>query len=135
MTVRAWICALSLAAAAAAAPAAAQTPTAVSTPPAQTPQVVSTPPDFPRGRISGYIFGDAYYNVVGDPRHRYNSAGSDSDKVNIDGSAPAIGRDLNGFQVRRVYFQLDNDLSVKYSTRFRLEVDGKSLTSAGKIGV
>ena len=46
-----------------------------------------------------------------------------------------IGRDMNGTQIRRVYFQLDNDLSVRYATRFRLEVDGKSLTSDNKLGV
>ena len=98
--------------------------------------VTPTPPDFPRGRISGYIFGDYYYNVAGDPVHRYNAAGSDSAKTNIDNSsAQQIGRDLNGVQIRRIYFQLDNDLSVKYSTRFRLEVDSKSLTSDGKLGV
>lgn len=108
---------------------------------AQTAQVTSTPPDFPRGRISGVIFGDAYYNVTGDPGHSYNSSGADTAKANIDGSpfasgAPKlIGRDLNGFQLRRVYFQADNDLSVKYATRVRLEIDGKSLTSDGKIGV
>jgi hypothetical protein len=95
-----------------------------------------TPPDFPRGKISGYVFGDYYYNVVGDPIHRYSASGSDSDKVNIDNSgAQQIGKDLNGLQIRRVYFQLDNDLSIKYSTRFRIEADSKSLTSDGKIGV
>jgi hypothetical protein len=103
---------------------------------AQAPQVTPTPPDFPRGRISGLVFGDYYYNVVGDPNHRYSSSGSDSDKVNIDNSsAQQIGQDLNGLQIRRIYFQLDNDLSIKYSTRFRLEADSKSLTSDGKIGV
>jgi hypothetical protein len=79
------------------------------------------------------MFGDAYYNVTGDPAHNYSGT-ADLDKVNIDGT-PNIGKDLNGFQVRRVYFQLDNDLSVKYSTRFRLEMDGKELTSGGKLGV
>jgi hypothetical protein len=104
---------------------------------AQTPQVTPTPPDFPRGRISGYVFGDYYDNLAGDPTHHYNAAGSDSDKVNIDNATAAqqIGKDLNGFQIRRLYFQLDNDLSVKYSTRFRLEAESKSLTSDGKIGV
>jgi hypothetical protein len=121
MSARAWLVAISLALAV---PSAAQ-------PPAVTP----TPPDFPRGRISGYIFGDYYYNLVGDPRHAYNAAGADTvNPVNIDGSKP-IGQDLNGFQVRRVYFQLDNDLSVRYATRLRLEVDGRSLTSDGKLGV
>jgi hypothetical protein len=96
--------------------------------------VQATDPDFPRGRISGYMFGDAYYNVSGDPVHHYTAAGADSDKANIDGS-PQIGKDLNGVQLRRVYFQLDNDLSIKFATRFRLEVDGKELTSGGKLAV
>ena len=109
------------------------TPTAVTLSPPPTP-VVATDPDFPRGRISGYMFGDAYYNVGGDPAHHYASSGLDSGKVNIDGNSP-IGKDLNGIQVRRVYFQLDNDLSIKFSTRIRLEMDGKELTSGGKLGV
>jgi len=98
--------------------------------------VPQTEPDYPRGRISGYMFGDAYFNVAGDPIHRYNGDGVDSGLVNIvaDGKK-IIGKDLNGVQLRRIYFQADNDLSVKFSTRFRLEVDGKSLTSDGKIGV
>ena len=96
--------------------------------------VQATDPDFPRGRISGYMFGDAYYNVSGDPAHHYAASGADSSKVNIDGNSP-IGKDLNGIQFRRVYFQLDNDLSIKFSTRFRLEMDGKEVTSGGKLGV
>ena len=111
-----------------AAPAAAQTP-------------IVTEPDFPRGKISGYVFGDFYYNVSGDPGHSYNTSGTDTAKVNLDatpyadGLPKVIGRDMNGVQIRRIYFQLDNDLSIKYSTRFRLEADSKALTSDGKIGV
>jgi hypothetical protein len=139
MSARAWLTAVSILVAA---PVLAQeTPTATAqNPAAQVPplqqQVTPTPPDFPRGRISGYAFGDLYYNLAGDPNHRYNAAGTDSDKTNIDNSiAQQIGKDLNGFQIRRIYFQLDNDLSIKYSTRFRLEADSKSLTSDGKLGV
>jgi hypothetical protein len=101
---------------------------------AQTPSVTPTPPDFPRGRISGYLFGDWYDNLAGDPRHAYASSGLDSAQANIDG-AKVIGKDLSGIQIRRVYFQVDNDLTIKYSTRFRLEADSKSLTSDGKVGV
>jgi len=96
--------------------------------------VLQTEPDFPRGRISGYMFGDLYYNASGDPTHHYGSSGADSGQVNVDGKG-LIGKDLNGVQLRRAYFQVDNDLSIKYSTRFRLEVDSKELTSGGKIGV
>jgi hypothetical protein len=104
-------------------------------------QVTQTEPDFPRGRISGYLFGDYYYNMDGLEGHAYNSSGSDSGKAYIDGATSANGtpnnitRDLNGIAIRRIYFQADNDLSVKYSTRFRLEADGKALTSDGKISV
>ncbi len=104
-------------------------------------QVTGTGPDYPRGRISGYLFGDFYYNVTGDPGHGYNASGADTARPNIDGSTFAngtprlIGSDLNGVQIRRIYFQADNDLSAKYSTRFRLEMDSKALTSDGKIGV
>jgi len=127
----------------AAVPCAAQTGTpgspdsasAQSPPPAVVVASPATPPDFPRGRISGYMFGDLYYNLVGDPNHAYNAAGADLGKPNIDATPSPVTQDLNGAQLRRVYFQLDNDLSVRYATRFRLEVDGKSLTSDGKLGV
>jgi len=114
----------------------AQTP---SNPPPQ--QVTSSDPDFPRGRISGLAFGDWYYNVTGDPGHSYNASGADTARAYIDGSTFAngqprvIGRDLNGLQIRRLYFQVDNDLSIRVSTRFRIEADSKELTSGGKIGV
>jgi hypothetical protein len=105
-------------------------------PPDAVPAVITmappTPPDFPRGRISGYVFGDLYYNAAGDPAHVYTTSGSDAGQTNIDAVKP-ITRDLNGIQMRRVYFQLDNDLAIRYATRVRLEIDGKSLTSDGKI--
>jgi hypothetical protein len=93
-----------------------------------------TAPDYPCGKISGYMFGDAYYDVVGDPKHLYDSKGLDQGQANIDENK-TIGKDLNGVQVRRVYFQLDNDLTARIATRFRLEMDGKELTSGGKLGV
>jgi hypothetical protein len=111
------------------------------TPGTTSPPPVSTPPDFPRGRFSGVVFIDAYYNVAGDPKHRYNSSGADSTPVGIDGSFGAgsqpklIGKDLNGLLLRRAYLTYDNDLSAKYAVRFRLEADSKSLTSDSKIGV
>jgi hypothetical protein len=96
--------------------------------------VTETHPDYPRGRISGLMFGDYYYNSGGDPTHHYTSSGADSDQAYING-VKNVGRDLQGFALRRIYFQLDNDLSVKYSTRFRLEVDNSALTSTGKLTV
>jgi hypothetical protein len=127
--IRPWLFALVLGVAA---PAAAQTAQPII-------PVPSTEPDFPRGRISGLMFGDYYYNVTGNPHHGYNAAGADSGRAYIDpttGNNPqVIGKDLNGTQLRRVYFQLDNDLSVRVASRFRLEVDSNELTSGGKLGV
>ena len=121
----------------AAAPCSAQTsttpPDSAAAPTIQAPPTPATPPDFPRGRISGYLFGDLYYNVNGDPNHVYNAAGVDAGNVSVDGVRP-ITQDLNGLLVRRIYFQLDNDLSIKYATRFRIEMDSRALTSDGKIG-
>src|SRR5258705_2171300 len=107
MTRRLWIAAVMLMAAVPA-PVHAQTP------------VTPTPPDFPRGTISGYLFGDYYYNLAGNPAHVYDANGNDLGLANIDGKTP-ITRDLNGVQLRRAYFQVDNDLSLNNSTRFRLE--------------
>ncbi len=135
MTRRAWSLAAALIVAT---PCAAQTPPAApSGPEAPTPPpplVQPAPPDFPRGKISGYMFGDYYYNVDGNPTHVYDANGADLGQADIDGKN-SITKDLNGVQLRRVYFQLDNDLTVRFSTRFRLEADGKSLTSDSKIGV
>jgi hypothetical protein len=128
---RAGLIALSLLLAWGAAPVAAQTQDSTVR---VIPPVVPTSPDFPRGRISGYMFGDLYYNLDGDPRRSYNASGADLGQTNIDGKAP-IAQDLNGAQMRRVYLQLDNDLTARIATRFRLEADGKELTSGGKVGM
>jgi hypothetical protein len=96
--------------------------------------IPQTPPDFPRVRIAGEAFFDYYYNASGDPRHAYNATGADSGQAYIDGVKP-ITKDLNGVQLRRVYFTFDDDFSPVFGTRFRLEADSKSLTSDGKIGV
>jgi len=116
---------------------AAQTspPDTSATPPLEPPTqlVVSTPADYPRGRISGQMFGDIYYNVNGDPTHTYTPAGADLGQPSIADGGKPITQDLNGTQIRRVYFQLDNDFSEKYTSRLRLEVDGRSATNDSKI--
>lgn len=138
MSGRTWFVAAALIVAA---PCSAQTSpdSASAAPPQPMPMPVAlmipqTPPDFPRGRISGLAFGDLYGNLAGDPNHIYDASGTDLGQTNIDGKKP-ITKDLNGFQIRRIYFQLDNDLSARIATRFRLEADSRSLTSDGKIGV
>ena len=66
----------------------------------QAPPTPPSPPDYPRGRISGYMFGDLYYNLDGDPTHVYSAAGGDAGQINIDGAKP-ITQDLNGIQLRQ----------------------------------
>ena len=62
------------------------------------------------GKISGYMFGDYYYNVSG----------------------PAEKE--NGFQFRRIYFTYDLKWSDKVSGRFRLEAnDARFSKSTGKM--
>ena len=63
---------------------------------------VPQPP--PRGRISGYAFGDYYYVSEHHP--------TDPD-----------WEGQHGFWLRRVYFTYDYDLSSKLTTRFRLEMN------------
>src|SRR5512146_3331458 len=68
----------------------------------------------PKGKLSGLMFGDYFYNI--DQR--------DTAK-----------KDLNGIQLRRIYFTYDYAISPNFDTRFRLEADQSALTSDGKIGV
>ncbi len=77
-----------------------------------------------QGKFSGYMFGDYFYNVARDTSFR--STGQ---------KYAAIGgqKDLQAFQFRRIYFTYDNDISEKFTSRFRLEADGSALTSNGKI--
>ncbi len=68
------------------------------------------------GKFSGYMFGDYFYNVARDP----NSAALANSGANS--SSPG-GTSYQAFQIRRIYFAYDNDISEKFTTRFRLEVD------------
>jgi hypothetical protein len=99
---------------------------------AQAPQVVQTPPDYPRMKVSGLFFGDLYYNLDGNPNHVYNAAGADAGKTYIDTNGP-ITQDLSGMQLRRIYLQVDNDFSARYTMRVRFETDGSALTSNTKL--
>lgn len=77
-----------------------------------------------KGRISGYMFGDYFYNVSRD-------TGISSLSNVVNGGK----KDLNGLQLRRIYFTYDYDISESFVTRFRLEADQVSNTNDGKIGV
>ncbi|PJA97601.1 MAG: hypothetical protein CO129_00395 [Ignavibacteriales bacterium CG_4_9_14_3_um_filter_34_10] len=77
-----------------------------------------------RGRFSGYIFGDYYYN-----------AARDNKITSLSNVANGGAKDLNGFQLRRIYFTYDYNISERFATRFRLEADQAANTSNNKIGV
>lgn len=62
------------------------------------------------GKISGYMFGDYFYNVL-----------RDSTIDDVSNKALSGQKDLNGFQFRRIYFTYDYKISDKFSTRLRLE--------------
>lgn len=68
----------------------------------------------PKGKFSGYMFGDYFYNIQ---------------------QRDTTKKDLNGVQFRRIYFTYEHAISSNFDTRFRLEADQAALTSNGKVGV
>jgi hypothetical protein len=72
------------------------------------------PTDAPKGKFSGYMFGDYFYNIQ---------------------QRDTTKKELNGFQFRRIYFTYDYAISSNFDSRFRLEADQSALTSNGKVGV
>lgn len=67
------------------------------------------------GKISGYIFGDYFYEFS-----------------HPDAAADALNR--NGFQFRRAYFTYDRDMSEIFSVRFRLEMNSPDLLGVNNFG-
>ena len=66
--------------------------------------------DKPVPKISGYMFGEYFYNVA-----------RDTGISSLSNVATGGKKDLNGFQFRRIYFTYDNEISSTFSARFRLE--------------
>lgn len=78
---------------------------------------------FSQGKFSGYIFGDYYYNLARDAAALSNVA------------SPAGGTAHQAFQIRRIYFTYDNEISQTFSSRLRLEADQSANAANGAIGV
>lgn len=72
----------------------------------------------PAGKISGYMFGDVFYNL-----------GRDDAFSTFKNTAMTGDKEVRGFQMRRIYFTYDNDISETFSARFRLEADQVEMTS------
>ena len=75
-------------------------------------------------KLSGYMFGDYFYNLQ-----------RDDDIANLSNVALGGPEEFNGFLLRRIYFSYDDDISKDFAVRFRLEADSVSLDSRGKITV
>ena len=76
-----------------------------------------------QGKFSGYMFGDYYYNIARDssfnlPSTIHKAPGTSA----ANGSVPGP-KSMQAFQIRRIYFAYDNDISEQFTTRFRLEAD------------
>ncbi len=67
-------------------------------------------------KFSGSVYTDIFYNID---------------------NADATKKDINGFQIRRIYFTSDFVVAEKFDARFRLESDQSinSNTAGGKLGV
>jgi hypothetical protein len=74
------------------------------------------------GKISGVVYADYFYNIQRDTAGLQNSV--------LSGS-----KDLNGFDIRRIYFTYDYGISANFNTRFRLESDGRTLSQNGRYSV
>ncbi len=70
-----------------------------------------------QGKFSGYMFGDYFYNIARDTAFR---------SANLPNSAVGGQKDLQAFQIRRIYFAYDNDISDDFTARFRLESDASA---------
>jgi hypothetical protein len=81
-----------------------------------------------QGKFSGYMFGDYFYNVARDSA--FNTTG-------LPNAADATKgvKDFQGFQIRRIYFAYDNQISEKFSSRLRVEADQGDIFGSGKIGL
>ena len=74
-----------------------------------------------QGKFSGYMFGDYFYNVARD-----TSIAKLSNVATTNGS-----KSFQAFQVRRIYFAYDNDISEQFVARFRMEGDFTAVEGGG----
>jgi hypothetical protein len=75
-----------------------------------------------QGRLSGLSYFDYYYNVS-----RPATIGS------LSNSASAGAKDMEAFQIRRLFLTYDNDLSKEFAARVRLDADQSATTTDGRI--
>ena len=73
---------------------------------------------FSQMTFSGYMFGDYYYNIARDSIFSRKAPANSA----LSSAAPG-GTAMQAFQFRRIYFTMDDNISDKFSARFRLEAD------------
>lgn len=79
---------------------------------------------FSQGKFTGYIFGDYYYNVS-----------RDADISKLKNVVNGGEKDVNGFNIRRIYLTYDNDINCCFTSRFRFEMYDKENLTDGRLGV
>lgn len=77
-----------------------------------------------KSKISGLVFGDYYYNEV-----------RDSGATTLANAVLNDAKNLNGFQIRRIYFTYDYLYSQNLETRIRLENENKTFVTSGNLGI
>lgn len=75
-----------------------------------------------KGRFSGFMFGDYYYNIL-----------RDENVASLPFANFKDPQDQNGFEFRRIYFTYDYQISPDFNSRFRVEVEQFSLLTNNKI--
>ncbi|MFZ0456194.1 MAG: hypothetical protein WAM24_20765 [Ignavibacteriaceae bacterium] len=76
------------------------------------------------GTFSGHMFGDYFYNI-----------NRDTSISSIPNNTLSGQKDLNGFQIRKIYFTYDADITEEFTTRFRLDAEPETKLPNGKMGV
>jgi hypothetical protein len=73
---------------------------------------------FAQASFSGYMFGDYYYNVARDSSFNFTTPKNSASSSSAPGAAS-----MQAFQLRRIYFTMDDNISDQFTSRFRLEAD------------
>ena len=75
-----------------------------------------------QGRFSGLTYFDYYYNIE-----------RPANQSLLSNAAVNGPKDLQGFQIRRLFFTYDDDLSKEFATKLRMDADQQATTSDGRI--
>jgi hypothetical protein len=80
--------------------------------------------DKPAGKVHGYVFGDYYYVV-----------GADTAANRGSGQYSSTPKDMQAFQLRRLFLFYDHTISEKFFAQFLLEGNDKIFEPGGRHGI